>query len=162
MVPLILQDEEVNNTANAQHFELVADNELVWTDWFGFQGADLTEEVVAPQGILTRSCVLKICSVWMLHRIWHFAAPYQAVWQTDLAMYPVMKPSCHHDAQFVLQILFNPSCEHILQYKCCKIYPKGLDHVAHFQVIFPERYFMKPKELIVLQMLCPAVVSCRC
>ena len=43
----------MNNTASAQHVvELIVDSELTWTDWFGFQGDDVTEEVIAPQGIL--------------------------------------------------------------------------------------------------------------
>lgn len=43
--------EDMENTANSQHVvELMVDDELTWTDWFGFQGDDLTEEVVAPQG----------------------------------------------------------------------------------------------------------------
>ncbi|KAL0055916.1 hypothetical protein WJX82_005681 [Trebouxia sp. C0006] len=45
------KDEQGSNTANAQHVvELTVDNELTWTEWFGNQGNDLTEDVVAPQG----------------------------------------------------------------------------------------------------------------
>lgn len=56
---LLLQDEQEKETTDAQHVvELMVDNELTWTDWFGFQGDDLTEEVVAPQGILTANGVL--------------------------------------------------------------------------------------------------------
>ena len=55
--------------AEAQHVvELMVDDKLTWTDWFGFQGYDLTEEVVAPQGILICSCLLTLWFLWELQR----------------------------------------------------------------------------------------------
>lgn len=100
---LILQHQGVNNTASARHVvELTVDSELRWTDWFGFQGDDLTEEVTAPQGTL--SCLLKFCFVWLLHSLWRVDAPCQAVLQTELAIYD--QASYQHDAQYMLQICF--------------------------------------------------------
>ena len=152
----------MNNTANAPHVvELVVHNKLTWTDWFGFQGSDLTEEVVAPQGIFTRSCLLKFCSVWMLHRFWHIAAPYQAIFQTYLAIYTAIKPSCQHDAQFVLQ-------------RCCSIQAVDISCNTYAPQSTTQRScscstlsghicepsFANPKELVVIKLVCPIFASC--